>query len=99
MLDPKIVGTIKVVENEKEQADSFTTLWCVTGTVLIQRHSDDSGDPEMIQKPYVFNVVARRPRDAVKAYFGQVADLNMLHDVVAQATIISVKWCARVDAH
>lgn len=99
MSDPKTVDTVEVVENEEEQTESFTTLWCVTGTVRIQRYSDDSGGPEMTQRSFVFNVVARRPRDAVKAYFKQVAELNMLHDIVAQATIISVKWCARVDAH
>ncbi len=99
MSDPETVDAVEVVENEKEQADSLSTLWCVRGTVRVQQHSDDSGDPEVTQKPYVFNVVARRPRDAAKAYFSQVAELNMLHDIVAQATIISVKWCARVDAH
>lgn len=98
MSDPKMVDAVELVSNEKEQKGAFSTLWCVTGTVRMQRRPADSGDPQMTERPFIFNVVAQQPVDAVRAYYGKVADLNQLSDIVAGVTISSITWCAKVDS-
>ncbi len=96
--DPKTGDPVEVVENEKEQQEGYATVWCVRGIVRIQNNSVDTGDPELRESPYVFNVVARSYSSAVNAYFGKVAEMSRLGDLVAQVRITSVKWVARVDS-
>ena len=94
MIEKNTAPTVDVVRNKKEEADSLSSLWRVTGKVRHQQVTADGKGDEMEEGQFVLNVVSGKHELAVRAYFAQVAEWNRGNRFVVQVEILSVKWVA-----